>query len=60
MRDLLKRSHFNLAKIARYGEVKIAALLGDAGIVRNRLRISRGSAECASPTGCEEGIRQLR
>lgn len=31
--------HFNPRKVARYDEVKIAALLGDAGIVRNRLKI---------------------
>jgi DNA-3-methyladenine glycosylase I len=31
--------HFNPGKVARYGEVKIAALLGNAGIVRNRLKI---------------------
>jgi DNA-3-methyladenine glycosylase I len=31
--------HFNSAKVARYGEAKIAALLGNAGIVRNRLKI---------------------
>jgi DNA-3-methyladenine glycosylase I len=32
-------NHFNPGKVARYGEVKIAALLGNAGIVRNRLKI---------------------
>jgi DNA-3-methyladenine glycosylase I len=31
--------HFNPRKIARYGETKITALLGDAGIVRNQLKI---------------------
>jgi DNA-3-methyladenine glycosylase I len=31
--------HFNPAKVAQYGEVKVAALLGNAGIVRNRLKI---------------------
>jgi DNA-3-methyladenine glycosylase I len=31
--------HFNPVKVARYGEVKIAALLENAGIVRNRLKI---------------------
>lgn len=30
---------FDAAQIARYGEPKIAALLADAGIVRNRLKI---------------------
>jgi DNA-3-methyladenine glycosylase I len=32
--------HFDARKIARYGDRKIAALLDDAGIVRNRLKIS--------------------
>src|SRR5690349_988532 len=31
--------HFDPGKIARYGEAKIAALLENAGIVRNRLKI---------------------
>ncbi len=31
--------HFNPRKVARYDEPKIAALLGNAGIVRNRLKI---------------------
>ncbi|HZL46985.1 MAG TPA: DNA-3-methyladenine glycosylase I, partial [Opitutaceae bacterium] len=31
---------FEAEKIARYGPRKIAALLGDAGIVRNRLKIA--------------------
>jgi DNA-3-methyladenine glycosylase I len=31
--------HFDPGKVARYGEVKIAALLENAGIVRNRLKI---------------------
>ena len=31
--------HFDPDKVARYGEAKIAALLGNAGIVRNRLKI---------------------
>jgi DNA-3-methyladenine glycosylase I len=31
--------HFNPTKVARYSEVKIAALLENAGIVRNRLKI---------------------
>jgi len=32
--------HFDAAKIARYDAKKIAALLADAGIVRNRLKIA--------------------
>src|SRR4030095_6704018 len=35
-------NNFNPAKIARYDELKVAALLNDPGIVRNRLKI--GSA----------------
>jgi len=31
---------FDVQKIARYGETDLARLLGDAGIVRNRLKIS--------------------
>src|SRR3954466_3839458 len=30
---------FDVAKVARYGEKKIAALLADEGIVRNRLKV---------------------
>jgi DNA-3-methyladenine glycosylase I len=30
---------FNPEKVARYGEKKVAALLADAGIIRNRLKI---------------------
>jgi len=43
---LRKREHYRLVfdqfdaeKIARYDEAKITALLGDAGIVRNRLKV---------------------
>ncbi len=31
---------FDAARIARYGEADVARLLGDAGIVRNRLKIA--------------------
>ncbi len=31
---------FDPAKVSRYGDRKVAALLGDAGIVRNRLKVS--------------------
>jgi DNA-3-methyladenine glycosylase I len=44
---LRKREHYRLVydqfdahRIARYDEEKIAALLGDAGIVRNRLKVN--------------------
>lgn len=41
-RDAYRRAFdgFDVAKVARYGERKIASLLADAGIVRNRLKIS--------------------
>uniref|UniRef100_UPI00404B906B DNA-3-methyladenine glycosylase I n=1 Tax=Cephaloticoccus sp. TaxID=1985742 RepID=UPI00404B906B len=32
--------HFDVKKIAKYGDKKLAALLADAGIVRNRLKIA--------------------
>ncbi len=32
-------SNFDPAKISRYGDMKIEALLGDKGIIRNRLKI---------------------
>jgi DNA-3-methyladenine glycosylase I len=32
--------HFDPAKVARYGERKVAQLLADAGIVRNKLKIA--------------------
>lgn len=31
---------FDVRKVARYGDSKVAALLGDAGIVRNRLKVN--------------------
>ncbi len=31
---------FNPEQVARYGDEKVAALLGDAGIVRNRLKVA--------------------
>lgn len=41
-RDNYRRAFddFDMAKIARYGEKDVARLLGDAGIVRNRLKIA--------------------
>ena len=46
IRILRKREHYRLVfdqfdvnKIARYDETKIASLLGDAGIVRNKLKV---------------------
>src|SRR6201991_3251827 len=41
-RDNYRRAfdRFNPAKIAKYDEDKVAALLGDSGIIRNRLKIN--------------------
>lgn len=41
-RDAYRRAfdEFDIARVADYGEEKIQALLGDAGIVRNRLKIN--------------------
>lgn len=41
-RDNYRRAfdHFDPEKISRYGEKKVAALLEDAGIVRNKLKIA--------------------
>ena len=36
--------NFDAARIASYGEADVARLLGDAGIVRNRLKIAAGIA----------------
>ena len=40
-RDNYRRAFdgFNPAKVAKYGERKVAALMNDAGIIRNRLKI---------------------
>jgi len=41
-RDNYRRAFdgFNPAKVAKYGERKVAALMNDAGIIRNRLKIN--------------------
>jgi DNA-3-methyladenine glycosylase I len=41
-REAYRRAYdgFDPAKVARYGDRKVAALLADAGIVRNRLKIA--------------------
>src|ERR1044071_4295597 len=36
--------HFDIEKIAQYGEKDVARLLADAGIIRNRLKIMRALA----------------
>ncbi len=51
---------FDARKIARYGPAKKRALLRDAGIVRNRLKINAAVDERAGVSGCEERVRQLR
>lgn len=52
---LRKREHyrkvydgFDVERVARYGDAKIAALLADPGIIRNRLKVhaSIGNARC--------------
>jgi DNA-3-methyladenine glycosylase I len=36
--------NFNIKKVAHYGDKKIAALLNDAGIIRNRLKVNAAIA----------------
>ena len=44
--------HFDAEKIARYDAKKIAALLADAGIVRNRLKIAATIGNAAPISRC--------
>jgi DNA-3-methyladenine glycosylase I len=46
--------HFNPAKVAGYGEAKIAALLGNAGIVRNRLKIRAAVQNARAPLAVQK------
>jgi DNA-3-methyladenine glycosylase I len=41
-RDNYRRAydHFDVSKVARYGDAKVARLLADAGIVRNRAKVA--------------------
>ena len=52
--------HFNPAKIARYDGKKTRALMKDAGIVRNRLKISADGFKRTGVSRREKRIRQLR
>ncbi len=61
---LNKRAHyrkvydrFDPARVARYGPDKVAALLGDAGIVRNRLKVAASidNARCFLAVQREHG-----
>ncbi len=51
---------FDARKIAKYGAAKRRALLADAGIVRNRLKIDAAIVQCACVPGRAEGIRIVR
>jgi DNA-3-methyladenine glycosylase I len=51
---------FDAKKIARYDSTKKRALMRDAGIVRNRLKIGRRRGQRPRVPGGTEGIRQLR
>ena len=45
---------FEAEKVARYGAAKVRALLGDAGIVRNRLKVESTVGNAAPSSGEEE------
>jgi len=49
--------HFNIKKVARYNDKKVAALLADAGIIRNRLKIMAAihNAQCIQLLQKEHG-----
>ena len=51
---------FDAAKIARYDKRKVRALLGDAGIVRNRLKIAATISNAAAFLAVQRGIRIVR
>lgn len=46
---------FDAARIARYGEADVARLLGDAGIVRNRLKVAAAIGNARAFLEVEEG-----
>ena len=48
---------FDAEKIARYDKRKVRALLGDAGIVRNRLKIAATISNAAAFLAVQRGIR---
>jgi DNA-3-methyladenine glycosylase I len=47
---------FDASKVARYDERKVAALLGDAGIVRNRLKIGSAIANAQAFLTVQSGF----
>ena len=51
---------FDAAKIARYDKRKVRELLGDAGIVRNRLKIAATISNAAAFLAVQRGIRIVR
>ena len=51
---------FDPRKVARYDEKKVEALLADAGIVRNRLKIAAAIQQRPGVSRRAEGVRQLR
>lgn len=50
---------FEVEKIARYGEQDVARLLGDAGIVRNRLKIEAAIANARATLALHEAGESL-
>jgi DNA-3-methyladenine glycosylase I len=52
---------FNATKIAAYGEEDVARLLGDSGIVRNRLKVNAaiGNAQAFLELEADEGFANL-
>ena len=51
---------FDFDKVARYGEKKIARLLADPGLIRNRAKISGLGGQCQGVYQHQGGIRQFR
>ena len=51
--------NFDPAMVARYDEAKIAALLQNPGIVRNRLKINAAIINARKLLDVQAGIRQL-
>jgi DNA-3-methyladenine glycosylase I len=51
--------NFDVEKIARYGEPEVARLLGDAGIVRNKLKIAAAIDNACATLALYESGRNL-
>src|SRR6186713_2429006 len=60
-RDNYRRAFdgFDPEKMARYDEAKMAALLADAGIVRNRLKVAAAIGNARAYLGLRESGRTL-